>query len=84
MYQRVAGIQDLIIQLSLTVFEGMNREATEREPRDLRKEPEATWLINEVGERKLAGGPGIEPGFSDPKSDVLPLDDPPTGTYDKA
>ena len=26
----------------------------------------------------LAGGPGIEPGFLDPKSNVLPLDDPPT------
>lgn len=26
----------------------------------------------------MAGGPGIEPGFTDPKSVVLPLDDPPT------
>lgn len=29
--------------------------------------------------RKMAGGPGIEPGFTDPKSVVLPLDDPPAG-----
>ena len=28
--------------------------------------------------KEVAGGPGIEPGFSEPKSDVLPLDDPPT------
>ena len=27
--------------------------------------------------KKVAGGPGIEPGFTDPKSVVLPLDDPP-------
>ena len=27
----------------------------------------------------MAGGPGIEPGFTDPKSVVLPLDDPPAG-----
>ena len=27
---------------------------------------------------KMAGGPGIEPGFLEPKSNVLPLDDPPT------
>lgn len=27
---------------------------------------------------QLAGGPGFEPGHSDPESDVLPLDDPPT------
>ena len=26
----------------------------------------------------MAGGPGIEPGFLEPKSNVLPLDDPPT------
>ena len=26
----------------------------------------------------MAGGPGIEPGFTDPQSVVLPLDDPPT------
>jgi hypothetical protein len=26
----------------------------------------------------LAGGPGIEPGFLESKSNVLPLDDPPT------
>ena len=32
----------------------------------------------------LAGGLGFEPRFSDPKSDVLPLDDPPTGLHDKA
>lgn len=24
----------------------------------------------------MVSGPGFEPGFSDPKSDVLPLDDP--------
>ena len=27
---------------------------------------------------EMAGGPGIEPGFLEPKSNVLPLDDPPT------
>ncbi len=27
---------------------------------------------------EMAGGPGIEPGQSDPESDVLPLDDPPS------
>ncbi len=26
----------------------------------------------------MAGGPGIEPGFLESKSNVLPLDDPPT------
>lgn len=30
-------------------------------------------------DQRMAGGPGIEPGFTDPKSVVLPLDDPPTG-----
>lgn len=30
---------------------------------------------------KMAGGPGIEPGFTDPKSVVLPLDDPPTKEF---
>ena len=34
--------------------------------------------------KNLAGGLGFEPRFSDPKSDVLPLDDPPTGIHDKA
>lgn len=29
------------------------------------------------GPQRMAGGPGIEPGFTDPKSVVLPLDDPP-------
>ena len=28
-------------------------------------------------DERMAGGPGIEPGFTDPKSVVLPLDDPP-------
>ena len=31
----------------------------------------------------MAGGLGFEPRFSDPKSDVLPLDDPPTEVQDK-
>ena len=35
-------------------------------------------------QKNLAGGLGFEPRFSDPKSDVLPLDDPPTGVHDKA
>ena len=35
-------------------------------------------------QKTMAGGLGFEPRFSDPKSDVLPLDDPPTGLHDKA
>ncbi len=34
------------------------------------------------GQKAVAGGLGIEPRFSEPKSDVLPLDDPPSpGTH---
>ena len=29
-------------------------------------------------EKKMAGGEGFEPSQSEPESDVLPLDDPPT------
>ncbi len=35
-----------------------------------RKRLKHLWIV--------AGGPGIEPGFLEPKSNVLPLDDPPT------
>ena len=28
--------------------------------------------------KRLAGGEGVEPSQSEPESDVLPLDDPPT------
>ena len=32
----------------------------------------------ELKRRELAGGEGVEPSQSEPESDVLPLDDPPT------
>ena len=36
-------------------------------------------------EEKVAGGEGFEPSQSEPESDVLPLDDPPTFTeYSKS
>ncbi len=35
-------------------------------------------IHEELKRRELAGGEGFEPSQSEPESDVLPLDDPPT------
>ena len=35
-------------------------------------------IHEELIRRELAGGEGFEPSQSEPESDVLPLDDPPT------
>ena len=50
-----------------------------RSPTSLRRVPTRfSQFVEGTTSEEMAGGPGIEPGFLEPKSNVLPLDDPPT------